>query len=352
MQLAGSPRRGASTCPEKRAARGRVLLWALLVALAVLGPAGRAAASGPRFSLKALGTPPGLSYFVFGATPGAAVKGSFRIANEGDRAGSARLYAVDATTGETTGAVYRSQGRPRRDVGAWIQLPVDELTLAPGESRTVRFSLPIPDDAQAGQHLGGIVAQNTTLTRGGERSTERGTFRVNVRNLTILAVEVDLPGQRVERLALTGVEPGAAEGFQTLQVGMRNRGNRLLKGSGRLVVSAEDGEQLKAIPFNVDTFVPHTAVQDPIAVPGQALPAGRYRAIVTVRYGRGQIARLATWFTITSGQIRQVFEPSRQSPPGSGGSSDLLPLAIVALGFLVVAFLLGKLVMLWRDGRL
>jgi hypothetical protein len=320
-------------------ARGRcgaLLLFCLLTLLAV-GPIAKASARGPTFTLKALGAPAAASYFIFDSRPGANARGAIRVTNEGELSGAVKLYGVDAITGQTTGAVYRSRRQPRRDVGAWISMPNHELSLDPGESRVVSFEVRVPPGASDGQHLGGVVAENATL-KTSSRKAGRGSFRIDIRNLSILAVQVDLPGRESEKLRLTSVEPGTAEGFQTLLIGMRNGGNQLVKGSGSIVISGENGEQLKQSKFNVDTFVPRTAVAYPFPVPGQALAAGRYRAAVTVRYGHGHVARLTRWFTISDKQVEQVFGSNSQGPD-AGGSSSILPLLLAALAILLLGFL-------------
>jgi Protein of unknown function (DUF3892)/Bacterial protein of unknown function (DUF916) len=320
------------------------------VALALPAPCEAAAKGGPTFTVKALGTPPDSSYFVFGSRPGASIDGAIRVANTGDRPGTVRLYGVDAVTGETTGAVYRSRDDARHDVGAWLSLPIHQLRLAAGQRRVVRFRVRVPSAVRPGQHLGGIVAENATLkkkTTG--RKKGRSSFRINIRNLSILAVEVKLPGPKVEKLALADVKPGQAEGFQTLLIGMRNQGDELLKGSGSMLIRGENGEALKRATFNVDTFVPRTSIAYPFAVPGQALPTGHYQATVAVRYGHHHAVRVTRWFNISDEQIEQVFG-SDSHGPGPAGSTSLLPLVLAGLALLLLGFLAAWL-FLRRRGR-
>src|SRR5438045_2971522 len=54
------------------------------------------------------------SYFIFDSKPGIVLKSSVRVSNTGTARGSANLYPVDATTGQTSGAVYLNQNDPRR----------------------------------------------------------------------------------------------------------------------------------------------------------------------------------------------------------------------------------------------
>jgi len=289
----------------------------LLLALAT-APIASAEAHGPNFSLKAIGAPGGLPYFVYHSRRGGTVGGVVRVTNDGDRGGTVRLYPADAVTGQTTGAVYRSRRSPRHDVGAWLSLPIRRLKLGPHQSRTVRFTAAVPTGAGPGQHLGGIVAETAALKKASAKRTSRGAFQVDLRKLSILAVQMDLPGKAVEKLTLTKVRPGPAEGFQTLLIGMRNEGDRLLRGSASIVVDSESGERLKRKKFTLDTFVPHTAIAYPFPVPGTALGAGRYRAVVDVRYGHGHRAHLVSWFTVTEEGLEQVFG-SESHPPAAGG---------------------------------
>ena len=86
-----------------------------------------------------------------------------RVVNTGGRTGTAYLYAVDATTGQTSGAVYLSRQSPKRDVGAWIRLSQSNVTLAPGKNAVVDYTIRIPATVRPGDHLGGIVAENSQV---------------------------------------------------------------------------------------------------------------------------------------------------------------------------------------------
>src|SRR5439155_18244960 len=101
------------------------------------------------------------SYFVTVAEPGTTFRNSVRVRNTGTRRGTALLYAVDATTGQTSGAVYLEHRMPRHGVGAWITLGASSVTLAPGRSQIVPITVHVPAaGARPGDHLGGIVDEN------------------------------------------------------------------------------------------------------------------------------------------------------------------------------------------------
>src|SRR5579859_7415458 len=151
----------------------RLVTGTCLLALVVLGVLGTAsgfadahAAGGQAsFSMQPVVYNPSniltKSYFIFDGKAGAVEKNSIRVTNTGNVRGTANLYPVDATTAQTSGAVYLSKNSPRHDVGAWATLDVQQVTLNPGQSQIVPFRVIIPGTVRPGQHLGGIVAENT-----------------------------------------------------------------------------------------------------------------------------------------------------------------------------------------------
>lgn len=272
------------------------------------------------------------SYFIFDSRPGMALHSQFRITNSGTVTGVAMLYAVDATTSQTSGAVYLSRTASQRDVGTWIALGIHQVTLAPGQSQIIPFQVSIPVTVRPGQHVGGIVAEN--LQPG--HSSQGNSIHINVQNLTIIAVQLNLPGPQIEQLIATGITPGGTNNYQTLQISLRNSGTVMLKPSGSLHVSDEQGHLLQAIPLTLDTFLPETAIEYPAYIRGQALDAGIYRATLDLRYGHGHHLHYTATFTVTQQQLTQVYKPL--APPLLPGSFSALPSWLtLLLGLLLVS---------------
>lgn len=124
-----------SAVRRARGGAGRPRPAALLAAVIVLAgaaalvPAG-AQAAGPTVSLTPGGAAGAEGYFVYSARAGSRISGQITVVNTSSARGTVLLYAVDATTGQTTGAVYLSRARRRRDVGAWTKLPVRRVVLS------------------------------------------------------------------------------------------------------------------------------------------------------------------------------------------------------------------------------
>jgi WxL interacting protein linking bacterial and host surfaces len=280
----------------------RSAVAAALLALAAL-PAGAQARA--RFAVDPQGASSARGYYVFHASPDTVAHGRVRIANLGNHTGVVRLSAVDASTGATTGAVYGAGARGPLDVGAWTTLSRSSVRLAPRTSTIVHFTVRVPEETIEGDHLGGIVAEGARRPATG-RSRQSGRFRIDVRSQTIVAIEMRVPGPRRPSLALTGLRAGGQDGRQALLLGVRNDGNVLVKGRGRLVVSDAKGRRLQNARFPIDTFVARTAIALPVAVTGRALPAGRYHAVAELRYD-GRVTRRTFDFAISDHQVDQVF---------------------------------------------
>src|ERR1700730_6670007 len=130
-----------------------------------LGSSNQSAAGQPNFSLQPAVSDPSnpatATYFIINTNPGELVQESVRVANVGTAIGKVKLFPVDATTGQMGGIIYLDH--VQHDVGSWITLETQELTLAPGQSQVVHLQIAVPRNGRSGQHIGGLIAQNETL---------------------------------------------------------------------------------------------------------------------------------------------------------------------------------------------
>lgn len=316
---------------------GAVALSLVLAAVALPGTASAAPATGPTFSVRpADGVSP---YVVADARPGAVVRRSVRVVNGGDRPGAVRLYAVDAVTGATSGAVYRSENASRRDVGGWTALSAGRLRLAPGASRLVRLTIHVPRGVRPGQHLGAVVAENQAIRRGRPVRRGHGALKVDVRLLTVDAVQINIAGRRTPHLSLTGATAGGNHARQTVLLGIRNDGTELTKARGSYRLSDSAGHVLMRGPLRLDTLVPDTAIDYPVPVAGRPLGAGSYRVSAELRY-RGRVVRRTMGLSISSDTVKRVFKsrPELAPPPASGaGQAWLLGVGGLAAGLALAA---------------
>jgi hypothetical protein len=282
-----------------------------------------AQAAGPAFGVRALGDWK-LGYFVYDAKPGASVTGKLQVTNTGNRGGTVRLFAADATTGQTSGTVYLTSGEKQRDVGAWVRLPARQLELGPGEKRVVPFTVAIPAGASTGQHVGGIVAE-TAERATGPKSKGKANVQITVRNLAIVAVQVNVPGHRVSKFSILGVRAGGRKGYQQVFVRMRNDGNVMGKPSGSIVIEDPKGNSVLDQRFQLDTFLPHTTIDYPVNISRRALDVGTYTTRVELDFAGSdgkQTVRSSPKLQVTAANVSQVFTSAAPpTPPPSAKTS-------------------------------
>jgi hypothetical protein len=318
--------------------------------LAVLVAAGAGATpvradSGPVFTLSPVTYDPALpqtkSYFVINTEPGATVHSQVRVTNAGAVAGTARLYPVDGATGQTSGVVFLNREDPRAAAGTWLDPALQTLNLGPGESRVAGFSVRVPADAQSGQHVAGLAVEDAAPKQPESESSgpqkEKAGFSVTVLSRAVIAVQLNLPGPQVDELQVSSIASDGNEGYQRLLVGLKNNGNTMEKPTGSLQVMDAGGHVLQDLPLKLDTLLPQTAIDYPVAVQNRALGAGDYHTTLTLDYGQGKQLRASLPLHISPAAAAQVFQaPKALAPAGSHGAVDHASGAALMLGLIGV----------------
>jgi len=100
--------------------------------------------------------------FGYRADPGASVQDSLDVTNLGDAPLTLQVYAADAFTPQGGGIDLLQRDETSTDVGTWIALGVDSISIEPQQTVAVPFTLVVPADATPGDHAGGIVTSITT----------------------------------------------------------------------------------------------------------------------------------------------------------------------------------------------
>ena len=295
----------------------------------------------PAFDIRPLYTDPhnplSRAYFVMNAQSTTRVENnSIIVTNVGSATGTVNLYPVDAFTAATGGIVFRARTDARLDVGAWIKLSQQQVTLAAGQRQVVPFQVTIPHHTWVGQHVGGIVAELTAM-----QTFAAKNVHLHVQQLRVAAVQVNLPGTPVEKLVVTGIRPDSSSIYQRVQIGLSNVGNMMLKPFGSLQISDFSGRQLQYQALRFDTFLPQTSVTDHIYIQHKALPVGRYKATLTLTYGHKQQLDYTAVLTITSS--KKTFSSAIASLVSLGDSQTLFSMFSpwqLALGGLILLLVL------------
>jgi len=254
--------------------------------------------------------PETFAYFVHTLSPGAVLADEARVQNSSDVPIVLKVYAADALTSIGGGAGFAHDGQELNGGRHWISLPLEEISLGPGEERIVPFTIEVPADASPGEHTAGLVVEAAPSeeipvgehTAGlvveaapseeipvGEQAPSSGedgaAFAVRVVNRAAVAVLIDVPGTRVAALETTRVcmkeqdDQGA-----DFKVYVRNTGNVRVRGGGFLVIRDRKGTELASIPLKMGSVLPgdtsYVNVHHPVN-----LADGNYLLSATIDYG-------------------------------------------------------------------
>ncbi len=128
------------------------------------------------------------------------------------------LYTADAFQDEQGVFALRSATDPKEDLGAWVHLPLDEITLQGGERLDVAYAVEVPTDAEPGDHAGGIVA--LARPRPLEVTDGERELRLQVRNGVGLRIYGRVAGAAEADLAVHDLELDVARDVGAL-LGLR-----------------------------------------------------------------------------------------------------------------------------------
>jgi hypothetical protein len=326
-------------------------LFALALAGLVLAPAAAHAATtkGPVFGLRAVGNNE-RGYFVYALAGGASQSGAVIVSNVGTATGTVKLFTADATTGRTTGTVYETDKQPKR-TGSWVKLSQTSLTLAPGAHQTVSFTVHVPVGTPPGEWVGGIVAE-TFHALTGAKSKQKANVQIKIRDLTIVAVQANVPGPQRVKFTFGRVSTGGQRGFQQVFVHISSLGNTLTKPAGKVTILDTSGKAVETLSYTMDTFLPQTAIDYPILLK-KALAPGDYRAVTTLT-AAGATGPVKTFtatekFSVSKTDVKQVFTSASptKAPPAVASSSSFLSGNRTLYGGAAIGGLVVLLLLLW-----
>ncbi|MBM7820773.1 hypothetical protein JOE63_003250 [Cellulosimicrobium cellulans] len=303
--------RAAAPVRTHRPARGAAALVAVLVAvltgtlavLLALVPAGTARAGGavptapsaPVVSTLAGDTTGDLSWgllpadndhgtdrpnFSYAVRPGDTITDTVVVTNRSAQRLELRTYAADAFT-TTSGQLDLLPAAERStDLGAWITLGSGSITVDPGQSIDVPFTIAVPADASPGDHSAGVI---TSLVQQASASTvaldRRLALRVHARVEGALAPAVEVSDVEV-------VHHDVANPFGTSSATVRytltNTGNARVVPAESVAVTGPFGwAATTASDGELPELLPGSALEREVAVTG-VRPLGRADATVDV----------------------------------------------------------------------
>ncbi len=273
-------------------------------------------------------------YFEYTLQPGAVVNDAVLIVNAG---------------GEAVGVAFPggAQDTTQR-AGAWLKLSASEMTLQPGEARTVPFTFAIPEGI-TGEFAAVIVAQ-PAMTAAAERGQLAITIVQRAAVTVVATVQGDTPLAPQMEIAALAAEVNGEQ--QLVNATLRNSGQLGLRPQGMLIMTDDADTIVRAVPVELGYFLSGDEIGYRMGIE-PPLSSGDYNVTLELTYDGGQAAQ-STRLTLTEpnfeGEIIEFDAPETVPEQGSAAYADGLPAtwAFLAVG----AMLLFASLALLKTARL
>ena len=295
-------------------------------------------------------------YFVYELAGGDEANGSVRLLNPRTAPVTVELAEVDAETAQQGGSAFADAAATPVAAAMWLRLDESQVTLAPGEERSVAFTVQPPADAAPGQYLAGITAYvpaapEEIATTGGNQAGASVTMQTRY----VIGVQVDVPGAWTPSMTITGASALEQPSGTKLGIAMTNDGDEFLKPQGSVTLSNAEATPILTQPIQLGTFLTGTDVTYPVAWPGVPL-GGEYGVEVELNYATDKVARYSGTLNVSDNAPVAAPLPGEEAqqpvaaPAPAPEPSFLQPWMLILVGGLLLAVVI-LLVVLMRGRR-
>lgn len=240
--------------PVARGSRPRAAVAALLAAvLLLLVPGVASAATDP--SALSWGVVPldgdqgsGRANFAYAVEPGTELRDAVVVTNHGQTALELDIYAADARTTTSGQLDLLPADEASTGVGTWVALDLPHVSLAPGASVEVPFTVRVPADATPGDHSGGVITAAVSADDGSTvRLDRRLALRMHLRVAGDVAPALTVDGLTVEH---RGTANPVGAGSVVVRYRVTNTGNARILPTEAVTVAGLAGTRrtVEAVP--------------------------------------------------------------------------------------------------------
>jgi hypothetical protein len=253
------------------------------------------------------------------AAPGEEQKHTVSVTNLSSATQTYYLSLRDIIGVEDGGVpIFADEGQEKTgyELVEWVSLSVNELTIAPGEEKTVDVTIKVPDNATPGSHFGGVFVSMTP-----PRLRETGAaVGYEVANIISLRVDGDVVVNAQIRAFSTSNFIHSTPKVE-FNARVENKGTVLIKPFGPIEIRNMFGTKVASLTLNESKAGIFPLTERPFTVvwENESGGFGRYEAVVSMLYG----------------------EQDRQSTISSTTSFWILPLKIILPALGALAFILA-----------
>lgn len=230
--------------------------------------------------LRAAGDTRTAAYFDYTLEPGASISDAAVVLNDAAQPLTLRLYAGDAATATNGGTTFAGPTEVRSGTRSWLASSVTSVDVPARGRVAVPFTVRVPADATAGDHIAGWVVEAPPSQIAGAGVNAQIVQRAGV------AVVVTIPGPKSQKLAIGTACLNQESGSNYLQWPMANEGNAITRATGTLTLKAATGQELFSRPVEIGAVLPGDTSTLRLDSPA-AIGPGSYVANLALALGDG-----------------------------------------------------------------
>jgi hypothetical protein len=139
------------------------------------------------------------SIFVYELKPGDSVKDEIEVYNNTELSKTINVYATDSVVSSGGGFACAQAVDEIKDVGSWITLSKNQVSLNAGAKEKIAFNVSVPNYAEPGEHNGCIAIQEADVESANVGNGIALSFRSAIR------VAITVPGTITKELTIRDV---------------------------------------------------------------------------------------------------------------------------------------------------
>jgi hypothetical protein len=159
------------------------------------------------------------SIFVYEADKGAVLKDGIRVINNSTTKRVIKAYPVDSERSSDGAFACAQAVEVKKEVGSWIQLDKNEVTLEAGQGEVIPFTVRLPETAEVGEHNGCIAIEEI------KPPTESDSNGIVLSFRSALRVAIIVPGEISAKLEFLSLKSENKASKLVVSPTVRNTGN-------------------------------------------------------------------------------------------------------------------------------
>ena len=163
------------------------------------------------------------------------------VVNDTNETKTLMIYSADSTSSTGGAFACKQLAEGKTEVGKWIKLEKNEVTLGPIKSEIIPFTITVPKHTESGEYNGCICIQEKKPPK-----EQGGGIRLSTR--MAVRVAITIPGNLVKKLTIDDfkISPNPTGGYFTTPY-LKNEGNASVNADIKIITSYIFGLKLKEI---------------------------------------------------------------------------------------------------------